>query len=458
MSTAPTYTGTAHGEISNGWTWNEHDKQWVNIVHLVTSDKAVIEKEVNDALQEVGVTNEVIDKLFERAATVDFHIEDGDLEAYNKADKVRKEIQKIRRIGENNMELIHGRYVALWKASGEVKKKTEARLKEPEEIVLKHLNSYKRREEEKLEAERERERMLMEQRNKDLMDLGFTVINGAWVMTTLSVPCEGIMQMDHEAWKNLYASMRMHSEDVQRKAEEEAKAKAELERQAEEARKLIAQAQAIKEEARRSELQSIGALESEFPALPLNQYDDAQWMQEKNSTLGRVQLRQANEAHRARLAKADQRQRTLMSLGFTVEDNGDDQWLELRANNIKLATLMFDGEHGLTNISDEAFEELVVLGNNEMLRRKEVEELRIRHEERQRMEAEKARQEQAEREAQARAILEQGDKEVLRQINVIITNAGKNVRELLPSVKAEANIATVEQVLKMLASCYEATK
>jgi hypothetical protein len=181
-------------------------------------------------------------------------------------------------------------------------------------------------------------------------------------------------------------------------------------------------------------------------------------MQEKNSTLGRVQLRQTNEAHRALLARADQRQRTLMSLGYTVEDNGDDQWLELKANNIKLTTLMFDGEHGLMNISDEAFEELVTLGNNEMLRRKEVEELRIRQEERQRVADEEKKAEEQRKAAEARAILEQGDKEVLRQINVIITSAGKNVRELLPSVKAEANIVTVEQVLKALGSCYEATK
>jgi hypothetical protein len=93
-----------------------------------------------------------------------------------------------------------------------------------------------------------------------------------------------------------------------------------------------------------------------------------------------------------------------------------------------------------------------------MLRRREVEDARLAQQTRLKVEQERQEREQAEKEAQARAILEQGDKEVLRQMNAAIANAGRHVRELMPNLKAEANVATAERVLKLLVQCHEATK
>ncbi|HNR55390.1 MAG TPA: hypothetical protein PKJ19_09495 [Flavobacteriales bacterium] len=417
MSTAPTYTGTAHGEVSNGYSWDDHAKQWVDVTHLVQTDKAAIQNEVTSSLQRLGVTDEVISRLMERAREVDKEIVTP--EDFAEAAKALREIRKVTSVGEHNVDLIHSHYIELWKTSGDIKKQTLARLAEPKEIVSRRINAYKRKQEEAEEKERQRVQMLMEQRQRDVMDLGFVQLGGQWTLEGLSVDAQQVMTIDHEGWKNLYASMRMHSEGVMAdRAEKERIAKEEAERIEREKAELAERERVLAEREAKMRADLAASRINELLAM--------------GCTINGGSLLVSSPIA------------THFSIDVSdVADPTDEEWIHVLED--------------AKNAVDAAKEATIKYEAEQERKRKEANE-RALAAAREAMEREAREAEERKKREQEERIARDGDVELLRQAEIIITSAGSKVGELLTKAKSSDGAACIASVRETLLSAHRIIK
>ena len=200
-----------------------------------------IAQELDQALVTKGVTDEVIEQLMQRALPHAKPIEDDD--QYKAAEEARKEIKKVRIIGEKGIDAVDRRYLDLRQASLARKKELLERINAPEVMILQHTKAYERK---KAQEEAERERLIremQEQRKADILATGATFTPGPpehrYSIGEYSWSAREINEADHETWTNMLRSSRMVQEEIAaHKAQQELEAQQERERIAAEAEAL----------------------------------------------------------------------------------------------------------------------------------------------------------------------------------------------------------------------------
>ena len=274
-----------------------------------------VQDELEQALVKVNVTDKVIGEMMKKA--LEYNKPITNKEEYNAADEARKEIKRVRLIGEKGIEKVDRRYLDLRQASLTKKKELLERIHEPELLLLYHLKNYEKQQEEKRLAQEAAVQAMKEERKAAVQALGFRFVPGPpehrYELDGMSVSAKQVIESEHEVWNNLYASLRMKSEEVmaQREAQERAvreeqerqkavaeeqrKRQEELDRQAAEIQAQQERLNASVASARHAELSAMGATSAEWPADPLHSFDDAEWSNTTAAIANAVSERRVRE-------------------------------------------------------------------------------------------------------------------------------------------------------------------